>query len=149
MKLAEALLEYRALKEHITFLSDYLCQNLTYKEGSQPQDNLDDLFKDLKTSLSRQEKLITMINLRNCITRVDNRTLTEMMAYRDALMSEIKIKQNILKNSSQHSLNTNGSSIKILSNLDSGKLRKEIDTLAKELRELNTKIQFTNWSTEL
>lgn len=149
MKLAEALLEIKTLKEHIAFLNDYLCQNVIYQDGSSPTDSISDLLLDLKTSLRRQEKLVAMVNLRNCITRVDNCSLTEMMAHKDALLKEIAIKQNMLKSASQPLVNIAGSAIKMHTNLDGKKLRKDIDDLAKELRELNNKLQSTNWSTEL
>lgn len=149
MKLAEALQERADLKIRIRHLRDRLLANSTVQEGETTAENPNDLFKELHSCLRREEKLVAMINLRNCITRVDNHSLTELIATRETLMEELSIKRDVLLSASQLSQRASSREIRILSNMNVRELQSDIDGLSMKLRELNNQIQSTNWTTDL
>ena len=96
MKLAEALQERADLKIRIQNLRQRLLSNALVQEGEKPSEDPAELLKELQETLSREEKLVAAINLRNCITRVENRSLTEMIAMRDTLTEKISIYRDIV-----------------------------------------------------
>ena len=149
MKLAEALQERADLKIRIQNLRQRLLSNALVQEGEKPSEDPAELLKELQETLSREEKLVAAINLRNCITRVENRSLTEMIAMRDTLTEKISIYRDIVSAASNIASRASGREIRILSTYDVRALQKETDRLASQLRELNNKIQSTNWTTGL
>ena len=83
MKLAEALQERSDLNKKIADLNNRLSLNCLVQEGELPNENPDDLLKTLEQCLTRLQKLITDINLTNCKTIIEGRTITEIIAEKD------------------------------------------------------------------
>ncbi|WP_101474304.1 MULTISPECIES: DIP1984 family protein [Fusobacterium] len=149
MKLAEALNLRADLKIRIKQLKERLIANSKVQEGDVPSENPEELLKELKGNLEQLEDLIKKINMTNSSTVVDGETLTDLIAKRDVLTMEISIKREFLASASEKINRYSNNEIKILSTIDVGKKQKEIDKLSKKLRELDTKIQGLNWTTEL
>ena len=149
MKLAEALQERADLRIRIQHIHERLTANALIQEGEKPAEEPTELLKELDSCLRREEKLITMINLRNCITRVDNHSLTELIAMREALLQEISIKRDVLLTASQTANRATGREIRILSSVNVREWQKNVDALSARLREINKQIQATNWTTDL
>lgn len=149
MKLAEALNLRADLKIRIKQLKERLIANSKVQEGDVPSENPEELLKELKGNLEQLEDLIKKINMTNSSTVVDGETLTDLIAKRDVLTMEISIKREFLASASEKINRYSNNEIKILSTTDVGKKQKEIDKLSKKLRELDTKIQGLNWTTEL
>lgn len=149
MKLAEALNLRADLKIRIKQLKERLIANSKVQEGDVPSENPEELLKELKGNLEQLEDLIKKINMTNSSTVVDGETLTDLIAKRDVLTMEISIKREFLGSASEKINRYSNNEIKILSTIDVGKKQKEIDKLSKKLRELDTKIQGLNWTTEL
>ena len=63
--------------------------------------------------------------------------------------TEIRIKRDFLSAASSRVDRYSNNEIKILATIDVAKYQKEIDRLSKEYRELDTKIQGLNWTTDL
>ena len=82
MKLAEALQERADLNRRIAQLNNRLSCNATVQEGEQPAENPSELLKELDSCIDRLEELICRINLTNCQTVTDSKTLTEQIAHR-------------------------------------------------------------------
>ena len=78
MKLAEALQERADLNIRIQQLRSRLENNAFVQEGEQPAEDPDDLLSELNENVKRLEWLISRINLTNCVTSVEGRTLTEI-----------------------------------------------------------------------
>ena len=102
--------------------------------------------EDCTTAL---ETLITRINLTNAATLADGETLTAKLARRDCLGRRIEVLRAFASSASATVMRGTRSEIKIKSTLPVAPLQKQIDALAKQLRELDAHIQELNWTTEL
>ena len=149
MKLAEALQERADLNIRIQQLRSRLENNAFVQEGEQPAENPSDLLKELSESVSRLEWLISRINLTNCRTAADGRTLTEIIAQKDALTLKLSIYRDLVNTSSQSAYRARHSEIKILPTVPVRELQKQTDEMAKQLRLLDNLLQQTNWTTDL
>lgn len=149
MKLAEALQERADLNRQIEQLKVRLSNNAIVQEGETSAEDPNVLLSELNNSIAKLEELIGRINLTNCATVVDGKTLTELIAKKDCLSIKVSTYQNFVNQASQTARRATRTEIKILSTVDVKDLQKEIDKLSKELRLLDNKIQETNWTTEL
>lgn len=149
MKLAEALQERADLNRQIEQLKVRLSNNAIVQEGETSAEDPKVLLSELNNSIAKLEELIGRINLTNCATVVDGKTLTELIARKDCLSIKISAYQNFVNQASQTARRATRTEIKILSTVDVKDLQKQIDKLSKELRLLDNKIQETNWTTEL
>ena len=149
MKLAEALQERADLNRQIEQLKIRLSNNAIVQEGETPAEDPKLLLSELNNSIAKLEELIGRINLTNCATVVDGKTLTELIAKKDCLSVKVSTYQNFVNQASQTARRATRTEIKILSTVDVKDLQKQIDKLSKELRLVDNKIQETNWTTEL
>ena len=149
MKLAEALQERADLNRRIEQLRTRLDMNALVQEGEKPAEDPAELLSELNGCIARLEELISAINHANCRVTVDGSTLTQLIARRDALTLKIQAYRELMTSASRIAQRATRSEIKILSAVDVKELRSESDRLAKELRELDNKIQQTNWTTDI
>ncbi len=149
MKLAEALQERADLNRQIEQLRIRLSNNAIVQEGETPAEEPDVLINELNNSITKLEELIGRINLTNCATIVDGKSLTELIAKKDCLSIKVGAYQNFVNQASQTARRATRTEIKILSTVDVKDIQKQIDKISKELRLLDNKIQETNWTTEL
>ena len=80
MKLAEALQERADLNRNIEQLRKRLNSNVLVQEGERTAEEPERLKRELDASVERLAYLISRINLTNSQTKVDGRTLTELIA---------------------------------------------------------------------
>ncbi len=149
MKLAEALQERADLNRRIAQLRERLDSNATVQEGELPAENPAELLRELDSCISRLEELISTINHTNCVTMVEGRSLTQLIARRDALTLKVQCYQQFRSAASCTSQRAMRSEIKIMSTVNVPELQAQTDRLSKELRELDNKIQQTNWTTDI
>lgn len=149
MKLAEALQERADLNRKIEQLKQRIITNAVVQEGEFPAEDPNALLKELNRSIARLEELIASINLTNCRTVVDGRTLTEMIAEKDCLTVKINAYRNLVSEASRLAQRAYRTEIKVLSTVNVKDIQAEIDRMSKELRLLDNTIQQTNWNTEL
>ncbi|MCI9575599.1 MAG: DIP1984 family protein [Clostridiales bacterium] len=149
MTLAEALQERADLNRRIQQLQFRLSANAIVQEGEQPAEDPQELLAELEQSVFLLEQLITKINLRNCATLVDGKSLTQMIAEKDCLTLKLEAYRKLSYEASQLAHRTSRTEIKILSTVNVKEIQKTVDRLSKELRLLDNKIQQTNWTTEL
>ena len=149
MKLAEALQESADLNRNIEQLRSRLVNNVIVQENEKPAEDPQALIKELDGAVSRLEELMKRINQTNCMTISEGKSITELIAARDALKVKIAVYNDIVSNASQTARRARMSEIKILSAVDVRKLQKKIDDMSKEFRLTDNKIQALNWSTEL
>ena len=150
MKLAEALSIRKDLQTRINELSSRLMNNVKIQEGDEPAEDPKDLFKELDNCLKQLEEYIYRINLTNMRTMSGEKTLTQLMAERDVLTKRVSVMQQVfnqaaLSSSERYSC----SEIKYVTTVDVKALRKQIDKLSAQLRQLDIQIQSINFSTEL
>ncbi|MEE0996912.1 MAG: DIP1984 family protein [Paludibacteraceae bacterium] len=149
MKLAEALQERADLNKKIEQLKSRLEANATVQEGEKPAEDPNELLTELNSSIARLELLIAKINMVNCHTSANGKTLTELLAEKDCLSLNINTLQNLRNSASRLAQRATRSEIKILSSIDVKKLQSEIDKLSKRLRIVDNSIQEANWSTTI
>ena len=149
MKLAEAFQERADLNRRIQQLRTRLLDNALVQEGEQPAEDPVSLMSEYDITVVLLEEITAKINLANCKTMVDGKSLTELIAKRDALTLRLKAYRELAQAASQLYRRATRSEIKILSAVDVKELQKRADRTAKELRLLDNTIQQTNWTAEL
>ena len=149
MKLAEALQERADLNRRIAELRSRLVDNAMVQEGEKPAEEPTQLMEELDRCLATLEERIAQINLVNCRTAVEGKTLTELLASRDCLTVQIGAYRELLRNASQTARRARGTEIKVLSTVNVAALQKRVDAMSHELRVLDNTIQQTNWTTEM
>ncbi len=150
MKLAEALQERAALNSELEQLSSTIRDNVLYQDGDTPDLDIKELLKEHAEAAERLRWLITRINLTNSTIKADDgKTMTELLATRDALKLQVEAYQNIRLTLSNRISRTSRSEIKIIAAISAADVKKMIDDTSKELRTLDNKIQCLNWQADL
>ena len=149
MKLAEALSIRKDLQTRISQLSARLASNVRVQEGDEPAEDPKELFKELDSCLKQLEEYIYRINLTNIRTMSGEKTLTQLMAERDVLTKRVEVMQNVFNQASSTNERYSRSEIKFVTTIDIKALRKQIDKLSSQLRQLDIEIQSINFATDL
>lgn len=148
MKLAEALSIRADLQRRINQLRTRLKDSSKVQEGDIPAEQLTDLFQELDACLVQWEDMVFRINQTNIKTLYEGKSITRMIARKDRLAQRVAINQELLK----HVMETERygrNEIRYVRQVDVTALRKETDCFAKELRELDLKLQELNWAVDL
>ena len=149
MKLAEALKERADLNIKIEQLRSRLTANALVQEGEKPAEDPKELLAELDGAVVRLEELMARINLTNSSIKKDGKTLTELIAHKDALKEKVSVYRDLVSAASQTARRAMRTEIRILSAVNVRELQKKTDALSKELRETDAKIQELNWTSEL
>ncbi|MCQ2407624.1 MAG: DIP1984 family protein [Oscillospiraceae bacterium] len=149
MKLAAALMRRADLQNKINELEIRLLHNARVQEGEKPAEAPAELLEALHETFREHEALVTAINLTNAQSSVDGQTITARIAHRDTLMWKQRVLRGFLNEASILAPRTAKTEIRITSAVDVRKLQKQLDGIAKELRECEEKLQEINWTTEL
>lgn len=149
MKLAEALQLRADLNKQIDMLQRRISNNIVVQEGDNPAEEPKELINQLNECLKQQEELIGKINLTNCNTFVNDKTLTELIAQKDILMLKINAYRDIVSKASNIASRMTRTEIRYMSTVNAREIQKEVDTMSATLRKLENTIQQTNWTTEL
>jgi len=149
MKLAEALSLRSDLQKRAAQLTARLNNNARVQEGEKPAEDPAALLAELDTVMAELEDLICRINLTNSAALPDGGSITALLARRDCLSRKTEILRDFLGCASSLTSRATRGEIKIYSTVRVPELQKRVDALSRELRELDTKIQGLNWTTEL
>lgn len=149
MKLAEALSLRAEMKTKIGQLALRLNQNAKVQEGEKPAENPYTLIEELENVSGEMEKLIKNINYTNCMTVENGVSLTDMIAEKDVLKKEIAVIRTFLSRSGEVIDRYSNKEIKVHSTVDVAELQKKVDSMSKQLRELDMNIQRINWTVDL
>ncbi|MFG1778610.1 DIP1984 family protein [Micromonospora sp. NPDC049051] len=152
MKLAEAL----ALRADAARRAEQLRARITasarYQEGEAPAEDASALLAEAGEVLGELESLIRRINRTNAATALEGGTLTDALARRDVL----RLRHNVVTSAAdaaagegQRAYRQLRSELKMVPALPVAELRRQADDLARQLREVDTLIQRTNWEVEL
>ena len=117
--------------------------------GRKPRQDPAALLAEAESLTSQLSELCARINLTNSRTMTEGQSLTELLARRDALGRRQSLLSSLLSSASQAPRRASGREIRILPTVDIPALRKRLDASAKELRELDMKIQQINWTVDL
>ncbi|RSM74246.1 hypothetical protein DMB66_02230 [Actinoplanes sp. ATCC 53533] len=152
MKLAEAL----ALRADASRRAEQLRSRITgsarYQEGEEPAEDAEALLAEAGAVLDELESLIRRINRTNSATPVGSGTLTDALARRDVLRlrhSVVTSAAEAAAGDGQRGFRQLRSELKMIPALPVAELRGQADDLARQLREVDTLIQRTNWEADL
>lgn len=154
MKLAEALSLRANAVRRIEQLRSRIVSNARFQEGEEPAEDAAALLVEAGEVLGEYETLIRRINRTNAATTIGaDGTLTDALARRDAL----RLRHHVVTTAADAAAGVNQSGysrqlrseLKMLSALPVGELRGRADDLARQLRELDVRIQRSNWEVEL
>ena len=145
MRLAVALQERADLNIKIDDLKDRLERNVLVQEGEEPTA----LKKELDSCIERLAYLIAAINKTNCETFIDGKSVTQLLARKDALSVKVSAYRDTVYTANSNTNRARNTEIKIMPAIDVKAWQKETDLISKEIRLIDNKIQETNWTTEL
>lgn len=150
MKLAEALILRADLKTRGAKLKELLNANAKTQEGETPSLSIVALLAEFEEVASQTMVLIRQINKTNAQTPFsDDTTLTDALAERDVLGARLKTYRGLIDAGTIRQDLRTRSEVKFKVAFDVAELQKQVDVLAKQYRELDTKIQALNWQTDL
>ena len=129
MKLATALSRRKELQTHIHELENRLMNNAQVQEGEEPAEDPRELLGELAAEGAK--------------------TLSDLLARRDCCREQLGIWRNFLSCASATVSRRTVGEIKIRSAVPVKDFQKQVDQGAKELRQLEERIQELNWTTEL
>ena len=152
MKVAEALALRADAARRVEQLRARIAASARYQEGEAPAEDAAALLAEAAVTLGELESLIRRINRTNAATLLDGGTLTDALARRDVL----RLRHGLV-NSAANAAAGDGhggfrqlrSELKMIPALPVAQLRRQADDLARQLREVDTLIQRTNWEADL
>lgn len=152
MKLAEALLERKSLKDQIGALKERAIKDARVQEGDQPAERPEELAAEIEKLVQRLETIVAAINRTNLQARLpDGQTIMEAIVKRDMLKLRHQLARDLAGAAApdRDGWRLTRSEIKFQPTVDVARWRREADTLAKAYRELDAAIQAANWTTDL
>ncbi|MET7418914.1 DIP1984 family protein [Dactylosporangium sp. NPDC005555] len=152
MKLAEALALRADAARRVEQLRARIVGSARFQEGETPAEDAAALLAESAAVLDELESLIRRINRTNAATPLGDGTLTDALARRDVL----RLRHNVVTTAANASAGDGQrghrqlrSELKMLSALPVADLHAEADDLARQLREVDTAVQRTNWEADL
>ncbi|WP_432086193.1 DIP1984 family protein [Streptomyces sp. bgisy095] len=154
MKLAEALAERAEATRRVEQLRARVVDNARYQEGETPPEDAARLLAEADEVLDALEALIRRINRTNAAVAVEpDGTLTDALARRDVL----RLRHSVVTAAADAAVGKGErgygrqlrSELMVLSALPVAELRGRADALAREIREVDVRIQRTNWEVDL
>src|SRR5215207_5612011 len=120
-------------------------------EGESPPEDPQELLDETERLVSELEGYVRRINRTNIsATLADGETtLTDALARRDALTLRYGTLNTIVSTASDRLPRYGRPEIRILPAVEIGPLRRRMDELARQRRELDTAIQQANWAIDL
>lgn len=150
MKLAEALILRSDYQKKIYQLKERLSNNVKVQEGEIPSEEPNNIFLEIQQVTRDLTYLIKRINKTNSNVKFDEkRTIADILVERDSISNVRKIISEILQDASFKQDRFTRSEVKYLTTIDVKEYQEKLDSLSKEFRELDTKIQQMNWTVEL
>jgi hypothetical protein len=150
MKLAEALVLRADVQKRIEQLRNRLRQSVLVQEGETPPEDPQELLAEAARLTMELARLVARINRVNLTTTLpDGSSLTDALARRDAVQTHYSLVETAADTAAARVDRYGRSEIRKVSTVDVGILRKQLERLAQERRELDTAIQATNWATEI
>jgi hypothetical protein len=148
MKIAEALALRADLQKRIE-LKQRLVKNARIQEGDAPVEDPGELQSELEKSARELVSLIQRINRTNSRSAFGAGTLADALAERDVLKIRYNAYRELAAAASTSQGRTTRSEVKYISTVSVAATQRKAHDLAKEYRELDTRIQEADWLTTL
>lgn len=149
MKIAEALALRADLQRRLEQLKQRLLKNARVQEGDQPAESPDELQAEFERCAGDVISLVRRINRTNASSRLGAGTLADALAERDVLKIRHTAYRELAAAASTTQTRTTRSEVKFVSTVSVAAVQRKADDLAKELRELDTRIQEADWQVNL
>ncbi|MFZ3342955.1 MAG: DIP1984 family protein [Candidatus Acidiferrales bacterium] len=149
MKIAEGLALRADLQKRLEQLKQRLVKNARIQEGDTPEENPTELQSELEKSARELVLLIQRINRTNAASEFGAGTLADALAERDVLKIRYNAYRELANAASTSQNRTTRSEVKFISTVSVAAIQRRADDLAKEYRELDTRIQEADWLTTL
>jgi hypothetical protein len=152
MKLAEALILRADAQKRIQQLRERLARSARVQEGEQPTENPQELLDELGRALETLRDMVKRINRTNAVTLfVDGVTLTDALADRDALALERGVLDGLIQAAAgqQARMYPYVVTEKTFRTVNVADIQKRADALARDYRDLDSRIQAMNWNVDL
>ncbi len=151
MSVGEALNRRADLQKRIAQLQSRLGVSVLTQEGDEPPESAQELLAEVDQLCDELRRLIAQINRTNARTKLSNgETVTEGLAQRDVLA----LRQDVLRTVIRATTNNSPSrysrlEIRMVRQVSVGDIQRSLDALARQRRELETRLQEHNWTTLL
>ena len=150
MKLAEALLLRAEYQKKIENLQSRILANIKVQEKDKPLENPEKLLEEAFGLSEQLCALIQKINMRNNTARLGTgQTLAEAIVERDMLLKKRNILAAMANTAIESNYRLTHSEVKMNVAISIEQTQKQIDSISRQFRELDTQIQGLNWTTEL
>jgi hypothetical protein len=154
VKLAEALALRADATRRIEQLRTRIVASARFQEGEEPAEDAQALLTEAGAVLDELEGLIRRINRTNAATSIGSEgTITDALARRDVLRTRHSVLTAAADAAAGRSQPGMGrqlrSELKMLAALPVAQLRADADGLARQIRELDVRIQQSNWEFDL
>ena len=149
MKIAEALALRADLQRRLEQLKQRLVKNARIQEGDTPAEDPVELQSELEKSAQELTAIIQRINRTNAAARLGDRTMADALAERDVLKIRYNAYRELANAASTSQSRATRSEVKFISTVSVAAMQRKADDLAREYRELDTRIQEADWLTTL
>lgn len=149
MLLAEALARRAEAQDRLNKLQERLVQGALIQEGDTSVEDPAAMLEEAAALLQEIETLVRRINHTNAHTPFEGATLTDAIARRDALLRSRRLYAAVADAGTMTGARYSRSEVRFVPAVDVKALRDMADSASKAYRELDTKIQQLNWTTQL
>lgn len=138
------------MQKRLESLRDRISKNVVVQEGEQPAENPEKLLADAMRIAEEFQKMIFSINKANLSGKTArSRSLTEAIAERDALVLKHSILNTAVNSAVKPPDRFGLREIRWVKAVEIKPLQDQVETLAKQIREVNIEIQAANWQIEI
>ena len=149
MKLAEALVQRSDITKRLEQLKARFLRNAKVQEGDEPAEDPASLLAEHDRLAADLQRMIARINRTNSRTAFDGGVLTDALAARDVLRLRQGAYRDLAEEATLTWLVGTRSEVRWRPMISGAAIQKTADALAKELRDLDSRVQEANWHTEL
>ena len=150
MKLAEALLERANRQRRLEELKTRMLRNARVQEGDAPAEQPLALLEEYNRVAGELLGYIRRINATNAgATFAEGMTVTDAIAERDVLRMRQKAYSDLASAATPTVDRYSRSEVRYTRTVEVAAIQQQADTLARQARELDARIQTLNWTLEL
>jgi hypothetical protein len=149
MKLAEALVIRADHQKRLEQLKARLLLNAKVQDGEVVAEEPELLLTEFEAVAVELVRLIARINLSNTRSTVAGRSMTQALAERDVLKQRQAMYRELAQAATITQSVSTRSEVRFKSTVTVSVIQKQADAIAKELRELDARIQEANWLIDL
>jgi hypothetical protein len=150
MLLAEALILRADVQTRTEQVKQRILRVVKVQEGETPAEDPQVLMLQLDQLYEELTSLVQRINRTNVVTPFNERmNLADALALRDTITKRQKFAQELAQNGSSQSIRLMRTEIRFVSTVNVAEVQRQADAWSGERRELDTRIQELNWTTQL